>query len=133
MTWEQIRSTRPIRLTTLSEIPRKPGIYVWFRDQEPVYIGKATNLHDRLKSHLRKTLDLSRSAFRRNVAAHLGVATVALCRVRPSILTAAQVGAVNEWVSGCKIVWVETSTPQEARAMEKALIATWKPPLNRAP
>ena len=49
-----------------SMVPTAPGVYVWFRDEEPVYAGKAAGaegLRDRLSKHLASGLDLSRSSF----------------------------------------------------------------------
>jgi hypothetical protein len=64
-------------LTSESLIPREPGIYV-YGNGERLYVGKAKSLRARLwKNHLRVGVSMTNSAFRRNVAEHLGIATSA--------------------------------------------------------
>lgn len=80
---------------TGSDIPKRPGVYAWYRDGRPLYSGRALGvegLHVRLwKNHLKAGADLSRSSFRRNVCEHLGIAPTSKTSVRPTLLTVADV------------------------------------------
>src|SRR5450830_621233 len=38
------------------KLPKKPGIYFFYKDKEIIYIGKATSLRDRVKSYFGKDL-----------------------------------------------------------------------------
>ncbi|HEX2028031.1 MAG TPA: hypothetical protein VHF25_08545 [Nitriliruptorales bacterium] len=83
------------------------------------------------REHLDTGRDLSRSAFRRNVAEHLGVATVAEAKIRPSLITEEQVDAVNRWVAACEVAWMETSSVEQARHLKEELKAERRPPLTK--
>jgi hypothetical protein len=117
-----------------ASIPSAPGIYIWFRSGEPVYIGEARGrrgLRQRLRAHLTTGVDLSRSTLRASVAvAELGLER-AEARRRPSVMTTRQVEVVNNWLAGCEIGWIECSTGTDAHNLEAALRSEWLPPLNR--
>ncbi|MFD6141155.1 GIY-YIG nuclease family protein [Promicromonospora sp. NPDC060271] len=106
-------------------------MYAWFRDDECVYVGLAgTSLRSRLSAHLATTQDLSRSTLRATVAVHqLGVTRV-MARSRPPILSADQVGVVNEWLRVCDVAWLTCPTKLAAAALEKTLRQTRLPRLN---
>ena len=95
--WARIRAQErhPVRALEASDIPSAMGIYVWFRDGEPVYAGRAVatdGLRGRVwRKHMATGLDLSHSSFRRNVCEHiLGVPT-SVSRQRPTVMTEEQV------------------------------------------
>ena len=113
-----------------SDIPKAPGVYAWFQDGECVYIGMATNLHQRLGSHRRRSLDLSRSTLRATVAVtELGV-TRKHARSRLSIMTDEQIAVVNRWFERAEVTWVECDTKADADALERRLRSDWLPTLN---
>ena len=120
---------------TGKDIPRRPGVYTWYREGEPVYSGRAIGadgLHGRIwKNHLKTGDDLSRSSFRRNVCEHLGIAPTSKTTVRPTLMTAADIEPVNRWIRECEVAWIECQSAAEAEALEKALHAEWTPPLSR--
>ncbi len=122
------------RLLSSASIPTSRGIYIWFHEGKPVYIGEAKGkrgLRQRLGAHRATTTDLSRSTLRASVAvAQLGV-TRQVARQRPSAMTVSQVSVVNDWLGGCEIGWIECASASEAHALETALRAEWLPPLNR--
>ncbi|HEX7167889.1 MAG TPA: hypothetical protein VF230_13005 [Acidimicrobiales bacterium] len=117
------------------DIPKRPGVYAWYRDGQPVYSGRALGgdgLHGRVwKTHLKTGLDLSRSSFRRNVCEHLGIAPTSTTTVRPTVMTKADVAPVNRWIRECEVAWIECDTGADADALERALHAEWLPPLCR--
>lgn len=120
---------------TQGAIPSEPGVYVWFRDGEPIYAGRAVatgGLRRRLwRSHLATGLDLSHSSFRRNVCEHvLGIPT-SVTRQRPTVMRADQVKKVNEWIRGCEVAWIELRTVEETKQFERSLMAEWMPPLSK--
>jgi hypothetical protein len=117
------------------DIPARPGVYAWYRDGEPVYSGRATGtsgLRGRIwGKHLKYDDDLSRSSLRRNVCEYLGIAATSKTRVRPTLMTAADVEPVNRWIRDCEVAWIECDTSEGAKALEKALHAEWLPALSR--
>lgn len=125
---------RPVAGLRNAQIPSSPGVYAWYRNGAPVYAGVAAGgegLHGRLGEHLGAGNDLTRSSFRRNVCELLGIAPTTVSRIRPTVLTPAQVAPVNAWISVCEVAWLECSSPDEADGFEKALLREQKPPLNR--
>lgn len=114
------------------DIPTEPGVYAWFHNDVAVYSGRAagrSGLRGRIWSnHLRTGVDLSRSSFRRNVCAHLGIAPTATTKARPPALGMSAVSEVNEWIRNCGVAWIECDTPAQARALEQELHNEWMPP-----
>lgn len=133
--WARVRSEMlwAADAVELSDIPTGPGVYVWFRDDEPIYVGEARGkrgLRGRLRAHLAIGQDLSRSTFRASVAVRqLGVDR-ATARLRPSVLSPAQVAIVNEWIAECDLAWVECASQEEAHNLEIRLRWAWLPPFN---
>lgn len=123
------------------DVPTTAGIYVWFKDDSPVYSGRAVGangIQDRVwRNHLNRGPDLSRSSFRRNVCELLGIADTSVTRVRPTTLTPSQVAPVNEWIRRCEVVWREFNTDNRAEDVcaatdfEKDLHREWLPPLSK--
>jgi hypothetical protein len=120
---------------TSSDIPSKPCIYAWFRDGEPVYSGVAAGargLRGRVwKYHLKTGLDLSHSSFRRNVCEHLGIAPTSRTRIRPTVMTAAEVDPVNAWIRSCEVTWLVCDSAEEAKQFKRDLHTEWLAPLSR--
>jgi hypothetical protein len=114
------------------QIPESAGIYVWFKDSEAVYLGKASSLRKRLGTHLGRSSDLSRSTLRRTVALRERGVPRAVSAKRPSVLLEADVEAVNAWIRSCEVAWLELRAPADAHAREAALLTEWRPPLNLA-
>ena len=116
-----------------AEIPTDPGIYIWFRDDQPIYVGEglgAKGLRRRLSSHFSKSADLSRSTLRASVAVvQLGIDR-SVARQRPSLVNADQVAAINHWLASCELGWLAFEDPDEAHALEVRLRDEWLPPLN---
>ena len=115
------------------EFPAEPGVYIWFREGQPVYVGKAlgaNGLRGRLRSHFDQGTDFSRSTFRASVAAaQLGIPR-SVVRQRPSVMTPAQTAVANEWLAGCEVGWLVCASAREAHNLEDALRAEWLPALN---
>lgn len=115
-----------------ADVPAAPGVYVWFRDGQPVYAGRALGrLKGRISTHLGRDLDLSRSSLRRNVADVLLAVPTSVSRHRPSIMEPVQVDRVNAWISDLEVAWLVLTDAQEARSFESHILTEWKPPLNR--
>lgn len=116
-----------------AEVPPGPGIYIWFRDDNPIYVGEACGargLRGRLRAHLAQGADLSHSTFRASVAVRQLGLQRSVVRQRPSVINPEQIAAVNQWVSSCEIGWIECQTPDEAHELEVSLRTEWRPPLN---
>lgn len=132
--WKTVLTATRHANATLSNgmIPTSAGVYVWFQDDECVYVGKASNLRSRLGKHRSDSLDLSRSTLRASVAVkELGV-TRKHARQRPSVMTADEIAAITAWFAKAKLSWVECDDPDAADALERTLRAAWMPPLNLA-
>lgn len=135
--WDHMHAqpAHPVAGFDPSTVPPQPGVYAFYRSGEPVYVGRAIasgGLNRRLKTqHLKTGTDLSWSAFRRNVAEHLGIAPSTLTKQRPPQLTEEQVAPINNWVAGCELRWVACATDDEARQLEVDLKNERKPPLTK--
>jgi hypothetical protein len=115
-----------------SDVPQDPGVYGWYRDGEPVYVGKAGNLYKRVwGKHMGRGIVMTGSAFRRNVAAHLGIATAADIKARRYLPTREDADAVGAWIRSCQVAWVVRATNDEAADLERRMKAEWMPPLTK--
>ncbi len=141
--WTEMMALVRHRSDTLvgREVPTSVGVYAWIRSGSPVYSGRAVGadgLRERIwKNHLAKGLDLSRSSFRRNVCASLGIADTSVTTIRPTRLTEEDVAPVNDWIRQCEVAWRVFDTGdrpadvEAAKRFEKALHLEWRPPLSR--
>ena len=118
----------------IKSLPDGPGVYAWFRSEEPIYAGKASGsggLRERLVKHLGIGLDLSRSSLRRNVAEHILNVPTSQSRRRPSVMTSQQVSTINVWIRQLEVAWLEFPTPAEAVVFERELLGEWMPALSK--
>lgn len=132
--WEAMNARPRSAVAVLTEeaIPSGPGVYAWYRDSTPVYVGKAGSLRSRLwGNHLRRGQSMTNSAFRRNVAEELGIATANSIKDRTYVPSAEDVRHVNEWVRGCEVAWIECESHDGAVQLEKDLKREWVPPLTK--
>lgn len=133
-TWEAIRQRPRVSVETLrvGDIPRGPGVYIWWRADVAIYVGEAkASLRHRLSAHLATRPDLTRSTLRRSVAlAQLGIPR-AVSGQRPSVVTQEDADTVSRWLRECELAWVACGSADEAHALEAALRNEWLPPLNR--
>lgn len=133
--WEETLLKVEARKLPISsrEVPNEPGVYIWLREGQPVYVGKAlgaNGLRGRLRSHFDKGTDFSRSTFRASIAAaQLGIPR-SVVRRRPSVMTLDQTAVANEWLAQCEVGWIVCASASEAEDLEDALRAEWLPPLN---
>lgn len=115
-------------------VPVEPGIYIWFREGDPIYIGEARGafgLRGRVRAHFSKGRDLSRSTLRASVAVLLFGVERSVARQRPSVMDPGQIAVVNQWLAACELGWIVCDTPEVAHASERRLRDEWLPPLNR--
>ena len=115
------------------DVPVASGVYIWFREGQPIYVGKALGadgLRGRLKAHFAHSTDFSRSTFRASIAAaQLGLPR-SVVRQRPSVMTPDQTAVANQWLAQCEVGWIVCASGMEAENLERALRAEWLPPLN---
>jgi hypothetical protein len=71
------------------------------------------------------------SAFRRNVANELGVATAADIKALRYKPTRRDADRVIEWIRACEVAWIVCSTHDDAVALESSMKREWMPPLTR--
>ena len=74
---------------------------------------------------------MTNSAFRRNVAEHLGIASANDIAERKYVPTSEDVSRVNEWIESCEVAWIICPTHEEAVALETAMKREWLPPLTK--
>jgi hypothetical protein len=112
-------------------LPTSTGVYALWRDDAPVYVGKARSLSSRLgKAHRGRGVSMTNSALRRNVAEHLGIATANDIKTgRP--VTHAEADRVNDWLDGCEASWLPADDEAAALELEKAFKREWLPPLTK--
>jgi hypothetical protein len=134
--WEAM-SKRPrfsMSSLTAAGLPEEPGVYAFYRQHVPVYVGLAEkqSLRGRVwGNHRGRGVSMTGSALRRNVAEHLGIASAADIksgRYQPSPADAA---TVVEWIDECRLAWIECASPSEAKALESEMKAEWMPPLTK--
>ena len=115
-----------------SNVSDAPGVYAWYKNGQPIYVGKGTSLRRRIiKEHCDTGCDLSRSAFRRNVGEHLGVATMSIMKLRPPTLNATKVLPVTNWIKACEVAWIVCVDADGAAQLEADMKAEWMPPLTK--
>lgn len=115
-----------------ADIPPSPGVYALYRDSERMCVGKATSLQSRVGGkHGGKGASMTNSALRRNVCQFLGIASAADIKARRYRTTEDDAQRVTDWVAGCSFAWIECETSAAALALETAMRAEFKPPLNR--
>jgi hypothetical protein len=74
---------------------------------------------------------MTNSAFRRNVAEHLGIASAADIKARRRALSREEADAVCAWSDGCEVVWKTCDSEAEAIDVERNLKAEYMPPLTK--
>jgi len=117
---------------TKAQVPCPPGVYAWYRDGGPIYVGTAGNLRARVwERHMGHGVVMTGSAFRRNVAAHLGIATSADIKARRHMPTRAEADAVVMWIRGCDVAWIVCPTKGDADDLEARMKAELMPPLTK--
>jgi len=123
---------RQASLVTREMVPVEPGVYAWYRNGERIYVGKADSLRARVfGNHLRASRSLTCSAFRRNVAEHLGIASSARIKSGAVVLTEAQLADVRAWIVGCEVAWLACDSKAEAIDLESRLKKEFRPPLTK--
>jgi excinuclease UvrABC nuclease subunit len=126
------RDRHPVIELSQLDIPADPGVYAFYRGGDAIYVGKAASLRARLwTNHLRQGSSMTNSALRRNVAAHLGIASSADIKARRYLSTVDDAAKVSSWISECEVAWIECATEFDAVLLETALKTEAKPPLTR--
>jgi hypothetical protein len=116
-----------------ADIPTDPGVYAAYREGKAIYVGKAKELQGRVwKDHCGKGRVMTGSAFRRNVAEHLGISTpneIYKKRYQP---TDAEVARVRGFIEECEIAWIVCPSEIAALTLEDNMKLEWMPPLTKS-
>ncbi len=134
MSWHVMNDQPRIarKLLCSERIPVYAGVYAWYLNGKAVYVGKADCLRQRIwENHCRTSLSMTNSAFRRNVAEHLRIASAADIKLGRHKLSAAEVTVVNAWIDRLELAWIACPTPADALGLEKRLKVEWRPPLTK--
>ena len=128
------RRTRHAMLTLQKgDIPVSAGVYAIYRDGEPMYVGKAKCLQNRVwKNHSGRGMGMGTSALRRNVTEYLGIATAADIKAKRHRITTEEAKRVRTWLDGCQIAWRECADEVAAKTLETKMKAEYLPPLTKA-
>lgn len=126
------RPRRAVATLRREEVPPDPGVYAWYRRGDAIYVGKARSLRERVwGKHLGHGRAMTGSAFRRNVAQHLGIAAANEIYSGDYRCTDEDVLEVWAFIKGCHVAWITTATADEAGDLERGMKREWMPPLTR--
>jgi hypothetical protein len=115
-----------------NDIPVSPGVYAWYRENDAVYVGSAKELRDRAWGrHMGEGVSMGTSAFRRNVAEHLGFGSSADIKKKRVRLVPDQLAQTRSWILRCSLSWIECRSAAEAIDLEIAIKNEWLPPLTK--
>lgn len=115
-----------------ADVPTDAGVYAWYRQGAAIYVGKASSLQTRLWSnHLGRGPVMTNSAFRRNVAAHLQIASANDIKTGAYQLTPPELLEVRTFIEGCAVAWVPCGDAADAEDLERRMKHEWLPPLTR--
>lgn len=59
---------------------------------------------------------------------HFGIAPTTKTTLRPTVMTAAGIEPVIQWIRECEVAWIECQSASEAEAFGRALHAEWMSP-----
>ena len=133
--WSDMHRCPRITMAKLDKaaIPTSAGAYALYRSGEPMYVGKAKCLRDRIwENHSGRGLGMGTSALRRNIAEHLGIAKASDIKVGRHRVTLAEAAQVRAWLDDCEIAWRECAGEAEAKKLEDEMKAEHKPLLTKA-
>lgn len=74
---------------------------------------------------------LHASAFRRNMAEHLGFGSANNIYNKVIRLSDEQRAAVRAWLEGCQLAWITTASAPAAKLLEDDLKTEWLHPLTK--
>lgn len=125
--------TRLVSSLERRQVPDLPGVYLWRRDGEVVYVGMATSLRTRLwGKHLGAGTSLASSSLRRNVCELLfGIPPAVTSNPKRQKVTRSQADEIRSWLASCDLSWQACDSAEEARSLEGRLRAENLPMLNR--
>ena len=102
-------------------VPARPGVFVVYRDDHPVYIGKSANLHVTIAQALSSQPTATVPPLRRAVAGFLGIAhaqAIAAGRFRP---TPEDQQRITRWLHAASLVWQACASESAAVDLERRL------------
>lgn len=114
--WRQIRAlprTLNAELPT-ADVPEVAGVFVWFRQEEPIQLGMTRNLRQRLIGN-------------GTPSPLAGVIGKQLTKLRAAVIPAARLQASNAWLDECSVAWSPCAGKAEAKQLRDDLVKDWKP------
>ncbi|RIJ76945.1 hypothetical protein D1871_08140 [Nakamurella silvestris] len=131
-TWNQMRLLPRISTSVLAtaEIPSGPGVFVWFRNGEPVQVGKATGpggLRRQLQPPTGAEPDDGASRWERAGHRITTFGREQLAAIRRSVGSRTQAERVESFIAESSVAWLEMSDTTTTRAAWKALMTDWQP------
>jgi hypothetical protein len=73
-------------------------------------------------------VSMTGSAFRRNIAEHLGIASAANIKTKRYQPTPADAARISAFVASMELAWIECENDAAARELERRLQAEFRPP-----
>lgn len=133
--WAALLAVPPVPVRTLdrSHVPSGPGVHLWRRDGEAVYVDMATSLRGATwGTHLSPSVSLTSSPLRRAVCELLfGIPTTTTGNPGRQEVTREQATAVREWLLDCDLSWQVVASPVRPGDLVESLLREFVPHLNR--
>jgi len=104
-------------------VPASPGVYVLYRNGNPVYIGRSVNLRATLAQAQARTGPSAVSPLRRSAAEFLGIATARAIQSGRFKPTTDDHDAITQWVRSCSVAWRECASESDVTQLETRLRA----------
>ena len=114
-----------------AKLPIDPGVYAWYRRGRAIYVGKADSLLARVGKHTSKGRSMRGSAFRRNVAEHLGIASALAIYLGDYEPTEKDLAEIRAFIEGCRVAWLIAPSEKAAKDLEDDFKVEWMPPLTK--
>lgn len=132
--WSRMNQQSRLRAPDASNltVPCCAGVHAWYKDGHPIYVGMTHDLRERLvETHLSLAQSMYFSAFRRNVAEHLGFGRPSEIKSRQCSLSPQQLSEAASWIQSCEVAWITCDTRNQAKELEKSLKAEFLPALTK--
>ena len=131
VTWAQMRALPRVFSANLAaiDVPAEPGIFVWFREGEPVQIGAATG-----RGGLRRRLSgppAARSDAPLQVTSTSDRLRTGIARLRASLTNAKHQEKLDAWIAECSVAWKILPDAASAKAAHRELLKDWDPLAHR--
>lgn len=115
-----------------SDVPEVPGVYAFYLGRDPVYVGMAKGLRERVwGDHMSQSKSMRTSSLRRNIAEQFGVASARDIYAKRHRCSPEELALTRARLEEFEVAWIETESAKEAEDLETEMKAEWMPPLTK--